>query len=117
MLKVYGIQSCDTCRKAKKYLLDHDIPFEFHDVREEGLSIQTLERWAARIEWQKMLNRQSLTWRKVPDADRGEMGRDKALALILEHPTLLKRPVLEHRNYIAVGFSEAQFADFMKKLA
>lgn len=117
MLTVYGIKSCDTCRKAQKFLNDNDIPFEFHDLRDDGLGIQMLERWADRIDWQRLLNRQSLTWRKVPETDRAGVDRDKALAMILEHPTLLKRPVLEHRDYIAVGFSEARFSEFLKKLA
>lgn len=116
MLTVYGIKSCDTCRKAKKYLAEHDIEFTFHDVREDGLGIQMLERWADRIDWTKLLNKQSLTWRKVPEADRSEMNRNKALSMILQQPTLLKRPVLEHENYFAVGFSEKRFSDFLAKL-
>ena len=63
MLTVYGIKSCDTCRKARKYFAENDIEFRFHDVRDDGLDIQMLERWSARLEWQKLLNRQSLTWR------------------------------------------------------
>ena len=116
-LRVYGIGSCDTCRRARRYLGDHGIPHVFHDVREDGLTIQMLERWAKRAGWQKLLNRQSLTWRRIPEADRGEITHDRALALILEHPTLLKRPVLEHPGYIAVGFSEARFADFLGRAA
>ncbi len=116
-LTVFGIRSCDSCRKAQRYLKDHDIPFDFHDVREDGLNIQMLERWADRIDWTRLLNRQSLTWRKVPEADRADMNRDKALAAILDQPTLLKRPVLEHRDYIAVGFSEKRFTEFLEKLA
>lgn len=117
LLTVFGIRSCDSCRKAQRYLKDHDIPFVFHDVREDGLNIQMLERWADRIDWNRLLNRQSLTWRKVPEADRADMNRDKALAAMLDQPTLLKRPVLEHRDYIAVGFSEKRFTDFLEKLA
>ena len=77
-------------------------------------SIPWTPRWADRIDWEELLYRQSLTWRKVPEADRAGIDRDKALAMILEHPTLLKRPVLEHRDYIAVGFSEARFSEFLK---
>ncbi len=115
MLKVYGIKSCDTCRKAMTFLTNKGIEFQFHDVREDGLNIQMLERWADRIDWQKLLNKQSLTWRKVPEADRADMNRNKALATMLDQPTLLKRPVFEHDDYIAVGFSEARFGDFLAK--
>jgi len=112
MLTVFGITSCDTCRRAKKYLTEQDIEFRFHDVREDGLDIQMLERWAARIDWQKLLNKQSLTWRKIPEVDRNDMTKDKAFALMIDRPTLLKRPVLEAEKFLAVGFSEKRFADF-----
>ena len=112
MLTVFGIKSCDTCRRAKKYLAEQDIEFSFHDVRENGLDIQMLERWAARIEWQKLLNKHSLTWRKIPEVDRNDMTKDKAFALMIDRPTLLKRPVLESEKFLAVGFSEKRFAEF-----
>jgi arsenate reductase len=91
MLTVYGIKSCDTCRKARKYLAENDIEFRFHDVRDDGLDIQMLERWSVRIEWQKLLNRQSLTWRKIPEVDREGMTKNRAFALMLDQPTLVKR--------------------------
>ena len=116
MLDVYGIATCDTCRKARKYLDDHGIAHEFHDVRVEGLSIQKLERWADRIDWERLVNRQSSTWRELPEAARANLTRPKAMALLLQHPTLLKRPVFEHRDYFAVGFSEARFSEFLQRL-
>lgn len=115
MLTLYGIKSCDTCRKARKYFAEHDIAFEFHDVRDDGLDIQMLERWSDRIDWNKLLNKQSLTWRKIPEVDRANINTAKAFALMLENPTLLKRPVLESDDYIAVGFSEKRFSEFLKR--
>ena len=117
MLTVYGISSCDTCRKARKYLSDRNIEHAFHDVRNDGLDIQMLERWADRIEWETLLNKRSLSWRKLPEADREQMTRSKAFASILEMPTLLKRPIIESPAYIAVGFSEKRFSDFLRKIA
>lgn len=115
MLTVYGIKSCDTCRKARKYLAENDIEFRFHDVRDDGLDIQMLERWSDRIEWMKLLNRQSLTWRKIPEVDRGDMSKEKAFALMLDQPTLVKRPVLESDRFMAVGFSEKRFSEYWAK--
>lgn len=117
MLTVYGIRSCDTCRKARKYLSDKNIDHEFHDVRDDGLDIQMLERWADRIGWEKLLNKRSLSWRKIPEVDRNDMTRDKALAAMIDKPTLIKRPVLESPVFMAVGFSEKRFADFLQKMA
>ena len=113
MLTIFGIKSCDTCRRARKYLGDHNIEFQFHDLREDGLDIQMLERWTARIGWQRLLNKQSLTWRKIPEVDRSGMTHNKALAAMIDNPTLVKRPVIESKKFIAVGFSEKRFGDFI----
>jgi len=113
MLIVFGIKSCDTCRRAKKYLDEHNIEYRFHDLREDGLDIQMLERWTQRIGWARLLNKQSLTWRKIPEVDRNDMTHDKALAAMIDNPTLVKRPVLESDKFIAVGFSEKRFGDFI----
>ncbi len=115
MLTVYGIKSCDTCRRARKYLAEHDIEFRFHDVRDDGLDIQMLERWGNRMDWEKLLNRKSLTWRKIPEVDRSGMTRERAFALMIDQPTLMKRPVLESPQFMAVGFSERRFSDFLAK--
>ena len=113
MLTVYGIKSCDTCRRAGKFLTEHNIEFQFHDLREDGLDIQMLERWTQRIGWARLLNKQSLTWRKIPEVDRNDMTHDKALAAMIDNPTLVKRPVIESSRFIAVGFSEKRFGDFI----
>jgi arsenate reductase len=114
-LKIYGIASCDTCRNARKWLTDQSYDFEFHDLRDDGLDIQMLERWATRISWEKLLNTRSLTWRKMPEVDRADMTKDKALVSMLDHPTLVKRPVLECNKFIAVGFSPENYkAIFMQ---
>lgn len=115
MLKVHGIKSCDTCRKTLAFLDARNIEHTFHDLRDDGLNIQMLERWADRVGWEKLLNRRSLTWRKVPETDRNDLTREKALALMLESPTLIKRPVIEAENFTAIGFSEKRFAEFLSK--
>jgi len=117
VLIVYGIKSCDTCRRARNYLTEKNIEFKFHDVRDDGLDIQMLERWSGRIDWQRLLNKQSLTWRKIPEVDRNDMTKNKAFAAMIDQPTLVKRPVLEHKAFFAVGFSEKRFSDFLQKLA
>lgn len=116
MLTVFGIKSCDTCRKARTYFVEHDIEFRFHDVRDEGLDIQMLERWSKRVNWTALLNKQSLTWRKVPEVDRNNITKDGAFVLMIENPTLLKRPVLESNSFLAVGFSEKRYSEYRKNL-
>jgi len=115
MLTIYGIKSCSTCREARKWLDARDIAYRFHDLREDGIDIQTLERWADSVEWEKLLNKSSLTWRKLPEVDRGGMTRNRALAAMLEHPTLVKRPVLEKARQVALGFSARQYKELLGK--
>jgi arsenate reductase len=115
VLTIYGITSCSSCREARRWLEARDIAYTFHDLREDGLDIQTLERWIDRVDWQKLLNKSSLTWRKLPEVDRNEMTRDRALATMLEHPTLVKRPVLERGKLVAVGFAARQYAEMFKR--
>lgn len=115
MLVVYGIKNCDTCRKAQKFLGAREIEFRFHDVREDGLDIQMLERWADRLGWEQLLNKRSTSWRELAEADKKDVTRNKALALILDKPTLIKRPVFETKRYTGVGFSEKRFEDFLNK--
>lgn len=115
MLTIYGIKSCDTCKKARKFLTENNIKFLFHDFREDGLDIQMLERWSERIGWEKLLNKRSLTWRKIPEVDRAEISGSRALGTMVEQPTLIKRPVLESEHFIAVGFSEERFTKFIEE--
>lgn len=115
-LTVYGIASCDSCRAARRWLDDRGMTYRFHDLRADGLNVQTLERWAARIDWHKLVNTHSITFRKLPEVDRRDMTWTRALATMLEHPTLVKRPVLEHPRFIAVGFSAEQYELIFSKL-
>lgn len=109
MLKIYGLPSCDTCRKARKWLNDHGKEHTFHDLRADGLDREMLERWTQTLDWQQLLNTHSLTWRKVPEVDRAGMTPDKAMELMLDQPTLVKRPVLEQDDVVVVGFSPVNY--------
>ncbi len=112
MLTVYGIPSCDSCRNARKWLNEHGKEHRFHDLRKDGLNSEMLERWAQALEWEKLLNTRSLTWRKVPDVARAGMNSNKAMALMLDEPTLVKRPVLETDEVVVVGFTPAGYEEF-----
>lgn len=115
-LTLYGIGSCDTCRKAGKWLEAQSYQYQFHDLRGDGLDSETLERWVGRIDWQKLLNTRSLTWRKLPEVDRADMSEGKAMSSMLEYPTLVKRPVLECSAFIAVGFSPDNYKAIFTQL-
>ncbi len=116
VLKLYGIPNCDTCRKARQWLDDNNVEHVFHDLRQDGLEIQMLERWASQVDWVTLLNTRSTTWRNLPAKDRNDVTKTRAMALMLEHPTLVKRPIFENSTFFAVGFSTRRTDELLKKL-
>lgn len=105
MLKVYGIKNCDTVKKACNWLRKNNIDYQLHDFHKDGLSKKTLRQWVENVNWETLLNRRSTTWRKLSDQDKENINKIRALSLMVEHPTLIKRPVIEHGQKIIVGFN------------
>jgi len=110
MLTVYGIKQCDTCRKSLKWLARQGIEHRFHDVRIDGLQADLLKPWLSSSLAPKLVNRRSTTWRQLTDEQR-QLEGDALLALLLEHPTLIKRPVFVTDEIIAVGFNPKELSE------
>ena len=106
MVTLYGIKTCDTCRKALKWLDGQGIAHRFHDMRSDGLARQTLAGWIAALGWETVLNRRSTTWRELPETSRAGLDDKKATVLMLKHPTLIKRPVFAAGKELFIGFDE-----------
>jgi len=109
-ITMYGIPNCDTIKKARTWLEDHDIAYTFHDYRAEGLDKATLEGWIGKVGWQVLLNKASTTFRGLADADKQDIDEEKAKALLLAHPTMIKRPVLDLEERVLVGFKPDMYA-------
>ena len=109
MTTLYGISNCDTVRKARKWLASHDVAYQFHDFRKDGLTSKQVTAWAQAVGWESLLNRRGHTWRKLADKDKANLTEAKAIKLILSEPTLIKRPVLDVNKQVYVGFSEADY--------
>jgi Spx/MgsR family transcriptional regulator len=103
MLTVYGIKQCDTCRKALAWLEQHGIEHRFHDFRTDGLEAGLLRDWLASEFADRLINRRSTTWRGLSEKQRNVQG-DALLDLLLQYPTLIKRPVFVTDRVVAVGF-------------
>ncbi|MBV2142485.1 ArsC family reductase [Falsochrobactrum sp. TDYN1] len=109
---IYGIKNCDTMKKARNWLDDHGIEYAFHDYKKEGLDADTLDRFLAGIEWEKLLNRAGTTFRKLPEEERQNVDGNKARELMLAQPSMVKRPVLEKDGGLTVGFKPDQYEAF-----
>ncbi len=107
---VYGIPNCDTVKKARTWLDANGIAYSFHDYKKEGADPARLAKWAEAIGWEPLLNRAGTTFRKLDEADKADIDAAKALALMAAHPSLIKRPVVEYRGGLLVGFKPDHWA-------
>lgn len=105
-LTVYHLKTCDTCRKAIKTLQAAGHDLNLIDVRADGVDRALLEKLVATHGWEVVLNRRSTTWRGLDDADKTDVTNEKAVALMMEHPTLIKRPVIVSNNQTTIGWSK-----------
>jgi len=108
---LYGISSCDTIRKAKTWLKNQHIEFEFHDYRKQGLEQKLLESMISALGWEAMLNRRGTTWRTLPDTVKDQIDQASAMRLMLDNPAIIKRPILATQNQFHVGFSDPQYQE------
>ena len=101
---LYGIKNCDTMKKAWTWLEEHGVAYQFHDYKKAGIDRARLEGWVSELGWETLLNRAGTTFRKLPDAAREDLDEQKAIALMLDQPSMIKRPVLDRDGKLLVGF-------------
>ncbi|WP_046120038.1 ArsC family reductase [Ensifer aridi] len=110
---IYGIKNCDTMKKARGWLDSRGAAYNFHDYKAEGIDRARLERWCAELGWETLLNRSGMTFRNLAEAEKQDLTEEKAIALMLKQPSMIKRPVLEREGRLLVGFMpelyEAEF--------
>jgi arsenate reductase len=107
---IYGIKNCDTMKKARAWLDQHGVPYDFHDYKTAGIERTRLESWARELGWETLLNRAGTTFRKLPEADKQGLVESKAIELMLAQPSLIKRPVLDVGKRRIVGFKPELYA-------
>lgn len=106
MITVYGIKTCDTVRKALKWLAQMGVAHTFHDLRSDGLEAATVQRWVDARGWESVLNKRSATWGQLSEADKQDLDETRAVKLMAAHPTLVKRPVFEGEGVLLQGFTD-----------
>ncbi|WP_372747450.1 arsenate reductase [Litorivivens sp.] len=108
MIKLYGIKNCDTVRKARKWLEQQGIEHSFTDYRDDPVSKSELESWYD-VVGDKLLNKRSTSWKQLSEAERSASDKPDIVALLAQHPTLIKRPVLVNGNTVHVGFADKDY--------
>ncbi len=104
-IRIYGIKNCDTMKKARAWLDKQGVDYAFHDYKTAGIDRERLERWCKKVGWEALLNRAGMTFRKLPDKDKQGIDAKKAITLMLDQPSMIKRPVLDlGRDRLLVGF-------------
>jgi arsenate reductase (glutaredoxin) len=107
---LYGIKNCDTMKKARTWLDDQEVAYEFHDYKTLGIDRERLERWSKAVGWEVLLNRAGTTFKKLADGDKENLDEPKAIRLMLAQPSMIKRPVLElSKGKLLVGFKPESY--------
>src|SRR4029079_16840101 len=111
-ITIYGIKNCDTMKKARAWLDKRGVDYAFHDYKTAGIDRERLERWSKKLGWETLLNRAGTTFRKLPDKDKTALDAGKAIALMLDQPSMIKRPVLDlGGGTLLVGFKPEAYAE------
>lgn len=108
-LTVYGIPNCDTVKKARSWLDQRGLTYQFHDYKKAGIDAATLAGWAGEVGWEPLLNRAGTTFRKLPDDAKAGIDQDKAISLMVDQPSMIKRPVVTGAGKMLVGFKPADW--------
>ncbi|MES9962924.1 MAG: ArsC family reductase [Candidatus Sedimenticola sp. 20ELBAFRAG] len=115
MITIYGIPNCDTMKKARKWLENQGIEYEFHDFKKRGLDEELLRSWVGELGWEILLNRRGMMWRKLSDDAKANIDEASAIKIMLETPSIIKRPVLDINSRRIVGFSEKTYTELLLK--
>lgn len=108
---IYGIKNCDTMKKARTWLESHDVAYEFHDYKTSGITRDKLQHWCKQAGWEVLLNRAGTTFKKLAEKDKQDLNEAKAITLMLDQPSMIKRPVLETGKQLLVGFKPELYAE------
>jgi arsenate reductase (glutaredoxin) len=106
MVRLYGIANCDTMKRARAWLDGHGVEYDFHDYKKAGIDDTLVRGWVAELGWEVLVNRRGTTWRRLPESARDGINAESAIRLMVEHPSLIRRPVLDTGEARHVGFSE-----------
>lgn len=116
-MELFGIPNCNTVKKARAWLIENNIDVQFHDFKKDGVSVALINSWLEQVPWEKLVNRAGITWRGLSDAAKaGIQDKPSALRLMLEKPSVIKRPVLvKNGKILHLGFDETAYGKLLTK--
>lgn len=106
---MYGIANCDTIKKARKWLQQNDVDFNFHDYRKQGVDEEQFKTWLKALGWEQLINKRGTSWRKLDDSIKASMDDISALKVMLQNPSIIRRPLIQLDNQILLGFDESRY--------
>ena len=109
MITLYGIPNCDTIKKARSWLDKNKIDYQFHDYKKMGVPEKQLKQWVKQSGWEILLNKRGTTWRKLDETTKQSVNQKSAIKIMLDNPSIIKRPVLDADGKITVGFTESEY--------
>ncbi|WP_108126883.1 arsenate reductase [Saccharospirillum mangrovi] len=113
MIRIYGIRNCDTIKKTLAWFDSQNAEYEFIDYKKTPPTDDLLRSWLPHIGWENLVNKRGTTWRNIDDALKTDLNADSAIQLMIENPSVIKRPVVEHRGLALVGYNEQAFKDLL----
>ncbi|ROV58790.1 ArsC family reductase [Vibrio ponticus] len=109
-ITMYGIPNCDTIKKAKKWLEAENVSFDFHDYRKQGIDTEMVTTFCQALGWENVLNKRGTTFRQLSQEQKDSLNEQSAIALLVEHPAMIKRPILLVNDQYHIGFKADQYA-------
>jgi arsenate reductase len=114
MTTIYGIKNCDTMKKARTWLDEHGVGHDFHDYKAKGIDTASLDSWIGKVGWEVLLNKAGTTFKKLDETQKENLDAAKAKALMLQQPSMIKRPVLDVDGKLTVGFKPETYQQIFK---
>ena len=111
VVRIYGIRNCDSMKKAFVWLAEHAVACDFVDYRQAAPTAAQLADWNLRVGWKALLNTRGTTWRRLGEEDRSDVDEARALTLMVRHPSLIRRPVIDTGTALLVGFDPDRYAE------
>jgi len=111
MITLYGIPNCDTVKKAQKWLTENNIEYQFHNFKKDSLNESTLTQWIDILGWEVLLNKRSTTWRNLSDELKTNIDQNKAISIMLDNTSIIKRPVLDKEGLLQIGFKAEKYQE------